>query len=386
MNSDLGGSWWVVKPFCWNAAGSDHRSNKFRNQHIRREGGREAEKNQHKIDTIPFSLLPWSQDRYRGIMYPLKGPYTKVRAKANIAAIWAIGATVAVPNLLVSIFFYLGHIKPLFLKSRAPFIGRYTQRTWVLICNSASPPKTVFLARGRDRGRKKFYWQLSRQGKGKLNIPSCLPSGLPRGAPSPAALRRRGNGECHFILFIFKLSPHFDQTTLKPRLIIYSQVYGCLIDESLISSEQVWYNFSLLSSFKSNRKLESDEIYVHPSHYSVRVVQLRDGPGAVRGAALHHLGHLREDVSGEKWMTLYVERNISVSRKQRYGVMCRRDFLKTLFDFSHFDESPHLICHMASLATWCPPKKKQFTTWDPFHPSTPLMTRCIPAMCCRRYT
>ncbi len=139
-------------------------------------------------------------------MYPLKGPYTKVRAKANIAAIWAIGATVAVPNLLVSIFFLPRAYKNTFSEITCPI-------HWTLYITSLGadlqfslPPKKVFLARGRDRGRKKFYWQLSHQGKGKLNIPSCFPAGLPRGTPSPAALRRRGNGEC---LYYYYLSSSF---------------------------------------------------------------------------------------------------------------------------------------------------------------------------------
>jgi len=40
-------------------------------------------------------------DRYRAIIYPLKGTYSKLRAKVNLIIVWMLGIVLALPNLLL---------------------------------------------------------------------------------------------------------------------------------------------------------------------------------------------------------------------------------------------------------------------------------------------
>ena len=53
------------------------------------------------INASIYTLVAVALDRYRGIMFPLKGGYSKFRAKMAAALIWAVSITMAVPNLVV---------------------------------------------------------------------------------------------------------------------------------------------------------------------------------------------------------------------------------------------------------------------------------------------
>ena len=53
------------------------------------------------INASIYTLVAVALDRYRGIMFPLKGGYPKFRAKMAAALIWAVSITMAVPNLVV---------------------------------------------------------------------------------------------------------------------------------------------------------------------------------------------------------------------------------------------------------------------------------------------
>ena len=53
------------------------------------------------INASIYTLVAVALDRYRGIMFPLKGGYSKFRAKMAAALIWALSITMAIPNLVV---------------------------------------------------------------------------------------------------------------------------------------------------------------------------------------------------------------------------------------------------------------------------------------------
>ena len=60
------------------------------------------------INASIFTLVIIALDRYRGIIWPLKGGYSKHRAKIIVLFIWIVSIAPAIPNLLVfhvSIFF-----------------------------------------------------------------------------------------------------------------------------------------------------------------------------------------------------------------------------------------------------------------------------------------
>ena len=48
-----------------------------------------------------YTLVVVALDRYRGIMFPLKGSYSKFWAKMAAGLIWAASFTLALPNLIV---------------------------------------------------------------------------------------------------------------------------------------------------------------------------------------------------------------------------------------------------------------------------------------------
>ncbi|XP_059096969.1 RYamide receptor-like isoform X2 [Tigriopus californicus] len=53
------------------------------------------------INASISTLVIIALDRYRGIIFPLRGSYSKLRAKALITGIWAISIAQAIPNLIV---------------------------------------------------------------------------------------------------------------------------------------------------------------------------------------------------------------------------------------------------------------------------------------------
>ena len=53
------------------------------------------------INASIYTLVAVALDRYRGIMFPLKGGYSKFRAKMAAVGIWALSITMAIPNLVV---------------------------------------------------------------------------------------------------------------------------------------------------------------------------------------------------------------------------------------------------------------------------------------------
>eukprot|EP00095_Tigriopus_kingsejongensis_P009677 maker-scaffold84_size396325-snap-gene-0.19 protein:Tk09677 transcript:maker-scaffold84_size396325-snap-gene-0.19-mRNA-1 annotation:"tachykinin-like peptides receptor 99d-like" len=53
------------------------------------------------INASIFTLVIIALDRYRGIIFPLKGGYSKMRAKGLIACVWIISTFQSVPNLVV---------------------------------------------------------------------------------------------------------------------------------------------------------------------------------------------------------------------------------------------------------------------------------------------
>ncbi len=53
------------------------------------------------INASIITLVVIALDRYRGIMWPLKANYSKLRAKVLIVIIWTVSIALAVPNLFV---------------------------------------------------------------------------------------------------------------------------------------------------------------------------------------------------------------------------------------------------------------------------------------------
>ena len=48
-----------------------------------------------------FTLIVIALDRYRGILWPLRGSYSKHRAKVTVLVVWSLSLAPAIPNLLV---------------------------------------------------------------------------------------------------------------------------------------------------------------------------------------------------------------------------------------------------------------------------------------------
>lgn len=66
------------------------------------------------INASIYSLVVIALDRYRGIVWPLRGAYSKLRAKVNVLLIWVVSVTIAFPNLMafhVSKQYYFGSIR-----------------------------------------------------------------------------------------------------------------------------------------------------------------------------------------------------------------------------------------------------------------------------------
>ena len=53
------------------------------------------------INASIFTLVIIALDRYRGIIWPLKGGYSKFRAKLIVLCVWVVAVTPATPNLVV---------------------------------------------------------------------------------------------------------------------------------------------------------------------------------------------------------------------------------------------------------------------------------------------
>ena len=52
------------------------------------------------INVSIFTLVVIALDRYRGILWPLKGGYSKFRAKIHLMIVWFLATVVALPNLI----------------------------------------------------------------------------------------------------------------------------------------------------------------------------------------------------------------------------------------------------------------------------------------------
>ena len=59
------------------------------------------------INASIYTLVVISLDRYRGIMSPLKGEYSKFKAKLVLVLVWLVSIGLAITNLVV---FYVRHI------------------------------------------------------------------------------------------------------------------------------------------------------------------------------------------------------------------------------------------------------------------------------------
>jgi hypothetical protein len=53
------------------------------------------------INASIYTLVVISLDRYRGIMWPLKGEYSKFKAKMVLVLVWLVSIGLAIPNLVV---------------------------------------------------------------------------------------------------------------------------------------------------------------------------------------------------------------------------------------------------------------------------------------------
>lgn len=53
------------------------------------------------INVSIFTLVVIALDRYRGILWPLKGGYSKFRAKIHLMIVWFLATVVALPNLIL---------------------------------------------------------------------------------------------------------------------------------------------------------------------------------------------------------------------------------------------------------------------------------------------
>ena len=100
------------------------------------------------INASIYTLVAVALDRYRGIMFPLKGGYSKFRAKLAAALIWAVSITMAVPNLVV---YHVSNISSfrifLWLTTvQSADIGLPTGNENKLSCNQAQLGQSVGLA------------------------------------------------------------------------------------------------------------------------------------------------------------------------------------------------------------------------------------------------
>ena len=59
------------------------------------------------INASIYTLVVISLDRYRGIMWPLKGEYSKFKAKMVLVLVWLVSIGLAIPNLVV---FYVRNV------------------------------------------------------------------------------------------------------------------------------------------------------------------------------------------------------------------------------------------------------------------------------------
>ena len=53
------------------------------------------------INVSIFTLVVIALDRYRGILWPLKGGYSKFRAKIHLMIVWFLATLLALPNLIL---------------------------------------------------------------------------------------------------------------------------------------------------------------------------------------------------------------------------------------------------------------------------------------------
>ena len=75
------------------------------------------------INASIFTLVIIALDRYRGIIWPLKGGYSKFRAKLIVVCVWVVAVTPATPNLVV---FHVSWIK-------LNWIYRFRSKTFMLL-------------------------------------------------------------------------------------------------------------------------------------------------------------------------------------------------------------------------------------------------------------
>ena len=100
------------------------------------------------INASIYTLVAVALDRYRGIMFPLKGGYSKFRAKLAAALIWAVSITMAVPNLVV---YHVSNISsfrifPWLTTVQSADIGLPTGNGNKLSCNKAQLGQATGLA------------------------------------------------------------------------------------------------------------------------------------------------------------------------------------------------------------------------------------------------
>ena len=76
------------------------------------------------INASIYTLVVISLDRYRGILWPLKGEYSKFRAKLVLVLVWLVSISLAIPNLIV---FY---VSIFWVGSQAPNLERWIDHFW----------------------------------------------------------------------------------------------------------------------------------------------------------------------------------------------------------------------------------------------------------------
>lgn len=53
------------------------------------------------INVSIFTLVVIALDRYRAILWPLKGGHSKFRAKIHLIVVWILGTIIAIPNIVL---------------------------------------------------------------------------------------------------------------------------------------------------------------------------------------------------------------------------------------------------------------------------------------------
>ena len=154
-------------------------------------------------------------DRYRGILWPLKGGYSKFRAKIHLMIVWFLATVVALPNLI------LFHVSQDLVSFRPALAA--TCHAWPLPLITLSK-----LERGKVAGRWGFSWFCTSE---KMYLWSL--------SFSLSHLKGFRVAFWWLVLDFFQLADH-------PHV---EGKFGCIVDMEIVGGDRTWKNYTLVAVF-----------------------------------------------------------------------------------------------------------------------------------------